>query len=250
MQTIRRWIGWHQIYDINYTDQILRSIVKTTYAKQKLSGIVLMLLTVLVRLHVDAILSLMINFNNIYIDFWIQIFISIILVIKSGWIYKIVEKFDREVYGMTRYLVNNYSDVNYRQWKAKTTFLICVYLVIYLSFVEINSTLLRIYIIQYLICYIIIEIIERKSYIQAFSIFNTKSPIFTYIDDDFEIVQFRNKKTTQDTISPNSTPPPSPSQSIDSQSKVAHISHRKTPPKILNDKKIFILTDDFVLNEK
>src|SRR6185312_5409300 len=102
MQTLKKWFQLNRLYDINYSDQILRSIVKTTYAKKSISSLLLMLLTVIARLHIDAICGIIFNFHNIYIDFWLQIFISVILVIKSGWIYQIVERFDREVYSLTR----------------------------------------------------------------------------------------------------------------------------------------------------
>jgi len=153
-----------------------------------------MLLTVVARLHIDAILAMIINFNNIYIDFWVQIFISVILVLKSGWIYQIVEKFDKEVYSLTRYIINNFTEDNYRRWKRNITFVICSYLLIYLSFVEINSNILRIYILQYMICYMMIEVIERKYYDGVFHIFNTKTAVFTY-KDDCEIIEDKQSTT-------------------------------------------------------
>lgn len=202
MKFISRFLRLDKLYDINYTDQILRSIVKTTYAKKKFSTLLLMMLTVFVRLQIDALLGFIFNFRNQQINFIVQILISVILVLKSGWIYKIVERFDSEVYGLTRYLINNYSDENYRRWKRNITFTICIYLIIYLSFVEITSSLLIIFIIQYLICYVIIEFIERRYYNQVFGMFN-KSPIFVLNDDDFEIkdIHLPSKKKHPESIS-------------------------------------------------
>ncbi len=195
MQTLKKWFQLNRLYDINYSDQILRSIVKTTYAKKSISSLLLMLLTVVARLHIDAICGIIFNFHNIYIDFWLQIFISVILVIKSGWIYQIVERFDREVYSLTRYLINNYSEDNYRRWKRNVTFVICSYLFIYFSVAEITSSMLRIYILQYVICYVIIEIIERRYYNEVFHIFNTKTAVFTYTDDNFELIGDKKLQT-------------------------------------------------------
>ena len=187
MQFLGRLLKLDKLYDINYSDQILRSIVKTTYAKKKASLLLLMILTVILKIHVDAILSIIFNTGYFYIDFCIQIIISVILVIKSGWIYKIVEKFDSEVYLLTRYLINNYTESNYRKWKKNVTLVICIYLIIYLSVIEINSNMLRTYIIQYMICYFIIEFIEKKYYGHVFGLFHQKSPIFVLNDDNFVI---------------------------------------------------------------
>lgn len=187
MQFLGRLLKLDRLYDINYGDQILRSIVKTTYAKKKVSLLLLMILTVIFKIHVDAILSIIFNTGNFYIDFCTQILISVILVIKSGWIYKIVEKFDTEVYLLTRYLINNYTENNYRKWKRNITLVICFYLIIYLSVIEINNNMLKTYIIQYMVCYFIIEMIEKKYYGHIFDLFHEKSPIFVLNDDNLQI---------------------------------------------------------------
>ena len=238
MQTLKRWFKPHRLYDINYGDRILRSIVKTTYAKKSISSILLMLLTVIARLHIDAICGAIFNFNNIYIDFWVQIFISIILVIKSGWIYQMVEKFDREVYSLTRYLINNYSEDNYRRWKRNITFLVCIYLSIYFSVVEITSYVLRIYILQYVICYIIIEIIERKYYGEVFHIFNTKIGIFTYGDDDFELISDRKSQINGIQFS----------NYVKKTKEKSNEEENKTSKNTKNNN-VFILTDNFTFNK-
>ncbi len=191
--TIRKWLRVGSSYDVNYSDQILRSIVKTTYAKKKLNILSLMLVTIIVRLHIDAILGLLFQTGHFYVDFGLQILISAFLVIKSGWIYQGVERFDREVYSLTKYLVNNYSDDNYRKWKRYVTFVIGFYLIICVSLIEINSQYLKIAIIQYLICYVIIEVIEKRyqMYDQIYSILNPHVPVFNdqQTQADFEIVQ-------------------------------------------------------------
>ena len=98
MQILTKIFKLDQLYDINYNDRIFRSIVKTTYAKKKANVLILMILTVICRMHIDNILSFILQSGHFYVDFCVQILISFILVIKSGWIYKIVEKFDTEVY--------------------------------------------------------------------------------------------------------------------------------------------------------
>jgi hypothetical protein len=185
MRKIKKLFRLNRLYDVNYSDQILRSLVKTTFAKKKLNILSLMIVTIIVRLHVDTLLGMILSTGNFYLDFWIQIFISVGLVIKCGWIYQIVERFDRDIYSVTRYLVNNYSDDNYRKWKRYVTFTICLYLIAYFSRVEVKSQVIKVHIIQYLICYVMIEVIERRY--QMYGRFNLAfspyAPTFTYGDE-------------------------------------------------------------------
>jgi hypothetical protein len=253
----------NQIYETNYSDQILKSIVKTTYAKKKLSILLLMLLTMIVRLHIDAILAIVINTPYFFINFLIQIVISVFLVMKTGWIYQAVERFDREVYSLTRYLVNNYSEDNYRKWKRIMTFIICLYLIIYLLVVEITSKLLIMYIIQYLICFIILETIEKKYYDQFLSIFKKHPPskrvsLFTYDDDDFEIIQTNIQSDNTDlkkTDDPGAQIDSDPHVKKNTENKLHSESHpnfnrsSEQPSEIMANN-AFILNDDFRLKTK
>lgn len=187
IRTIKKWLKPDK--HVNYTDQILRSVIKTSYAKKKLSSLLLMFITIIVRLICDFILGYIINFNNIYIDFWIQILISIILVLKSSWLYQIVERFDRDIYLLTKFLVNNYTDENYRKWKRNITLIFCFILIIYLHFTQLTNNILTLYVFQYLICYMAIDLIENGYK-------NFKSPYYgpikkaTYIyDDNFKLAE-------------------------------------------------------------
>jgi hypothetical protein len=238
-------------YDVNYTDQILRAIVKTTYAKKKLNTILLMLMTIIARLHIDAIFSMIFHYNNIYIDFWVQILISILLVIKSGWIFELVKKFDEEIYMMTRYLVNNYSEANYIVWKRKATFVICFYLIIYLHLVNITSQVLILYVVQYLICYIVIEIIEKRHQMYA-RLANPQTPT-CYGDHDFDIIKTSHPSDQDPQKSPFRGPSQDPIQGL-SQDPIQGISPQLPTSKAsqqsirLNEgQKIFIMTDNFTL---
>lgn len=186
MRTLKKWLKPSK--HINYTDKILRSIIKTSYAKKKLSSLLLMLITIIVRLVIDVILSIIINsyINNVYIDFWIQITVSIILVLGSNWIYKLVERFDRDIYGLTKYLVDNYTAENYRKWKRNITFGMCILVIIYLQLSQLTSNILILYVIQYMICYIVIDLIENKYNNLLSPTYGPYKAVYTY-DDDFKL---------------------------------------------------------------
>src|ERR1700722_17595385 len=155
MRYVRKWLQIGHMYDLNYGDQILRSLINTTYVQKNIGLLMSMLITVICRLLIDAGLATLIHFNYFYLDFWVQIVISTVLVLKSGWIYLFVSKFDHEICELIKYLIEHYSEENYRLWKRYVTLLVCLILFMYFSLFEIDSVTIRIYIIQYVICYII-----------------------------------------------------------------------------------------------
>ena len=99
---------------------------------------------------------------NIYVDFFLHAFISIVIVLKSHWIYDIVEGKHKVFYSFTRYAINNYTIENYRRWKRNIVLCISLYFIILLLIFEINNNLLIMYIIQYLLTYFIIDVIEHN----------------------------------------------------------------------------------------
>lgn len=190
LQRFRKWFKVDRTDNINYSDRIVRFIVKTTYAKKKFSSMLLMIITVLIRFQIDTLCSIYLKFNNPYIDFWIQIFFSVLLVIKSDWIYHLVEKFNVEITAWTTNMINNYTEEKYTKWKRIITFSICINVMIILFFVEVTSTMLQLAILQYMICYIMIEIIEKKMYTHVVRVFDSNEPkkkTFTHSDSDLKI---------------------------------------------------------------
>lgn len=261
MQAVVRWFRGSHIYDINYSDHILRSIVKTTYAKKRINSYMLILLTLLLRLHIDAILGVVLSCGNFYIDFWVQIGVSVVLVIKSGWIYQLVELFDQHVYSLTRYLVNHYTHDTYRYWKRIATLIVCGYLFFYFSFFDITSGILRMYVLQYVICYLLIELIE-KNYCSGFMrIFTQQQPSFIHDDaglkliedkrTNFQGVDLRRSSRSMDQVSSDEE------LSEDESTESTESTESEDSPLVVTSSKIglgrasqFITTDDFVLKSE
>lgn len=187
MRTIKKWVKIDK--HVNYSDKIFRSIVKTSYAKKKLSSLLSMVITVIVRIFLDFLLAFIFNFNYIYLDFFIQIFISIMLVVMSERIYFVIERFSTDIYALTKYLVNNYTNENYRKWKRRITLILCLASIVFLYCFEINSNKLIISILQYLVCYVIIDMIENNyaSFMSPY-VGPSNRPQYTF-DDDFKLVE-------------------------------------------------------------
>jgi len=145
-------------------NNIAYEIVKMKYIKRIVNTSLICLIAIIIRIILYSILSLLITFGNIYIDFTMQIIISIFLCLKTKFIHDIVNIFNNDFYKCTKYIINNYSEQNYRYWKNYVIFCVLMLLYIYFSIVEITSNIIRIYIVQYMICYTYIDISENENH--------------------------------------------------------------------------------------
>jgi hypothetical protein len=144
-----------------YGEYIFQQLIATDFIKRKLSIILISLVANLIQLHIVAIVSILTSINP-YIDFWLQIIFSIILSLNINYIYSRVKRYKQHFYHVTTYLIRNYSIENYWRWKRIIVLSICAYGCVLLMLVKITNTLICIYIIQYAICFLIREQIERK----------------------------------------------------------------------------------------
>lgn len=150
-----------KMYKMNYSDQIVRSIVLTTYMKKKFNVLFMMFLTIIFRSLLASILCLIFSYN-LYIDFFLHSIFTIVIVLYSHIIYDILKTKETYFYQITRYTINNYTIDNYRRWKRNTTLTISAILIAYLLVFDVNSYLLIYYIVQNLFTYGIIDVIEHK----------------------------------------------------------------------------------------
>jgi len=169
-------MGWKKFLGldyIDYTDQIFDSLIRTRYAKKQFSLILAMLITFFIRWHIKMLFSCMIQTHPI-VDFFIQVLLSVLLVLKSGWIHNIVIRFQTEIYALVRYLINNYTPQNYRIWKRNATLGVCIYIIIQLLFIEVTSALLIEYVLQFLFSYFIVDGIEQGNFVRVYQWFRDK----------------------------------------------------------------------------
>ena len=163
-------MGWKRYLGleyIDYTDQIFQSLVKTRYAKRQFSLILSMTITFIIRWHIKMFFSFFFQVHPVF-DFVLQVFLSVLLVLKSRWIHNFVMRFQSEIYALSRYLINNYSAQNYRVWKRNVTLCVCLYFLVNLIFIEVTSALLIEYILQFLISYFIVDGIEQGTFIRFY----------------------------------------------------------------------------------
>ena len=155
------WAKLNNLYDIDYGDKVLKSIIATNYIKQKFSILLILTTTIITRLHLVAVFSYIFSYN-FYLDLITQIIISVIFTLNSDIIYNIIAKYNDNFYKLSIKIIDNYSPDNFRLWKRNITCGLCFYLIIILIIFEVNSNLLIIYIIQYMITYLILDQFEQK----------------------------------------------------------------------------------------
>ena len=105
------------IMRINYGEHILKSIIATKYAKTKLSVLMMMIFTTILRFHLVSVIGTLISVN-IYVDFVTQVILGVIFVLHTNKIYNLVVLNKDSFYRLTRYLINNYTPERYRNWRC------------------------------------------------------------------------------------------------------------------------------------
>jgi hypothetical protein len=209
-------------YESNYAERLFYSLIKTTYSKKLINRMVISILTIIFRILADIVISHIVSTNYTYPNIIIQICVSVVLVVKSGHIYNFIVLYETEIYQFTRYIINNFPE-KHNIWKRWIISLICLISFIYTYTTDITSGIIRLYIIQYFVCFIIIETISKKYHYKS----------FTYIDDECAI-----------NIQPNYCKPQSPNHTNNQINDLNQTSHESK--FVLNDE--FILNDEFKIN--
>jgi len=158
LDTISNWLVPDQ-------NQIIYKIIKTRYAKKTINSIFIILLGFLLRSIVYSLFAFIIFFDNDYVDFFVQCGISIFLCLKNKYIQNGIEYFEDDLYKTTRYIINNYSEEKFKKWKNIGVVSTLGILFFYFYLVEINSYIIRYYILQYAFCFFFVDISENEDHV-------------------------------------------------------------------------------------
>jgi len=186
----------------NIGDAIIKTLLTIDYTKRKLNHITLFFATLFARSIVNLIISSIFYVDIFFIDFTIEILLSIFLVLKTNIIFNFVKKYNSELYSVSSYLIDNYSVDNFRKWKKYCVVCISVFLIFYLMIYEITSLLLIQYIFQFLICYFIVDNIENKNgfIFNFYDKIKEKNSVKIYKKDDIIIIDEYKKPNDSETI--------------------------------------------------
>lgn len=141
----------------SYTDKIIKTIIKSTYSREFISTIFVMIITNIIRMHIDCYICYIIGSN-----FYICILSSTIVYFMNDFIYKIAYRFKFDIDNLILHLISNYDINNYKIWKRIFIFFICMYIYILTFLITFNNEFIKTTILQYICTYCIIEIIENK----------------------------------------------------------------------------------------
>lgn len=153
---------------MSYTENIINKLLKSNITINALKPILYSIIIIILRIHIDNIISTGISLfipNNIYIIFLQHVTISSALVIYSNIFYMFLLNFDANITNLSIFIINNYLNKDIKRFKIYLNFMMCFYLYIIVSFIEINNNIIKLYIIEYITCYIITDIIYNKLYI-------------------------------------------------------------------------------------
>lgn len=143
--------------------QIMKNLIKTRYSKRKVNGFFMVIVTQVVIFHLNFLLCFIIAVDYMSINFIIHIFIAVVLHFFYYHIYHMVELYKPTCYKFIKYIINNYSEDNFREWKIKFTTVFSLYLLIIISVVKLDKVYLIMSIIENLISFFIIDIIENNT---------------------------------------------------------------------------------------
>jgi hypothetical protein len=146
------------------TNQLIYQLIKTRAAKRTINSAFIMILSFLIRTILYSILSLIIMFDNVYVDFFTQCAISILLCTYSYYIQAFTERFDNDFYIITRDAINNFSIEKYKKWQKYITIIALITSFMYFWLIEITSAMIRIYIMQYAVCFFFFDVKENKDH--------------------------------------------------------------------------------------
>lgn len=147
----------------NIGDAIIKTIVTTDYTKKKLNKLIIFILTFIFRSFINTVAINILCTGVIYIDSLINIFLSIIFILNTNTFLQYIELHKNYTLLISSYLIENYSPENFRKWKKYVVVVLCIIMIVYLMIFEITSKLLIQSIIEFLICYFIVDTIENKN---------------------------------------------------------------------------------------
>lgn len=151
---------------LNYdklSDKFIKTLLTANYTKNKINELTVNGIVILVRSILVSILSFMVCTNYIFIDLLTSTIISISLILNTKYIFFAVSRYEKDILKISTYFIENYSEENFRKWKKIIVVPFCIYHIIYLLIYPIDSFILILYILQFLLSYFIVDNIENRN---------------------------------------------------------------------------------------
>lgn len=156
-----------------YTEQIMWAVLKSSFTLNTFTYFLMSIIAIVLRTHIDMIVTYIVSTNIFYIDIIIRLCVSTILVINSKHTFDIVHKYKPELYKIVEKLINNYTEENFKTWRRYIVLIACAYFYFASYIITISNESVRQMIIEFIICYHLVEIFERRN-MNKFKLYQTK----------------------------------------------------------------------------
>ena len=171
-----------------------KKVIKTSFIKNKVNQQLIQIVSFILRYLINIFLCYYFVFSNSLLNFTLEILFSILTTSCSGICFDILYIYNDKFYSITRYFLNNYSEENLNKWRITTVLSLCIIMLILLCFITINNYKLIIITLEYVICFLIIEMMKEKRILQSIIIFRYIYEKYIYkpkvmLDNRYEIIE-------------------------------------------------------------
>lgn len=158
------WLLETSNYYFEYGDSLLDAVVHSGWARDKLNVLMLSLWSAIVRIHVISVLCAVFSEfpGGLIVDACVHTVISIVCTYYKQIFYDHVACYSEESLSLVNYLLDNYSEANYRRWKRIVLLSICIYGIVACLLFPINSYLIIVYILEYVVAFVVVDVVENK----------------------------------------------------------------------------------------
>ena len=182
-----------------YTEQIIWAILKSSFTINTFTYILVSIIALILRTHIDIIMAWCMTTDIFYLDVIIRLVVSSMLVINSKYTFDMVHRYKPELYKTVENMVNTYTEDNFKRWRRYIVLIVCVYFYLASYIVTISNESVRQMIIEFILCYHLVEIYERynKSKFRLYQIkeFECTTHKASVMDDNYHPELFDIKKS-------------------------------------------------------
>lgn len=184
----------------------IKKVIKTSFIKKKVTEQLITVVSFILRYLINIFLCYFFVSENSFMNFILEIIFSILTTSCNEICFDILYIYNDSFYSVTRYFLNNYNEDNLNKWRITTILSLSFVLLILLCFITINNYKLIIITIEYIICFLIIEMMKEKRILQSIMFLRCFYEKYIYkpkilLDNNFEIIEnhtIRSEKNISD----------------------------------------------------
>lgn len=172
----------------------IKKVIKTSFIKKKVNEQLIQVVSFILRYLINIFLCYFFIFDNVFMNFILEIIFSILTTSCNEICFDILYIYNDNFYSITRYFLNNYNEDNLNKWRITTVLSLSMVLLISLFFITINNYKLIIITIEYIICFLIIEMMKERRILQSIMFLRYFYEKYIYkpkvlLDSKFEIIE-------------------------------------------------------------